>query len=125
MSNVPAELRYTSSHEWVRVEGDLIVVGITDHAQSELGDVVFVELPSPGRVLGEGESFGTIESVKTVSELYAPVAGEVTEVNGTLTAQSELVNTDPYGAGYLLKMRVTDPDILATLLDASAYEALI
>jgi glycine cleavage system H protein len=125
MSNVPAELRYTSSHEWIKVEGDLLVIGITDFAQSELGDVVYVELPEPGRALGQGESFGNVESVKTVSEIYAPVAGEVVEVNGALAAQSELVNSDPYGSGYLLKMRPTEPSSVDLLLDAGAYSALV
>ncbi len=109
--NVPADLKYTSTHEWVRIEGDVATIGITDHAQSELGDIVFVELPTPGRALQAGDSFSSIESVKTVSDVYAPVAGEVTEVNGALGAQSELMNSDPYGAGWLIKLRVSgEPD---------------
>lgn len=124
MALVPEDLRYTSSHEWVRVEGDLLVIGITDFAQSELGDVVYVELPEPGRALGQGESFGTVESVKTVSELYAPVAGQIVEVNEALKAQAELVNSDPYGGGFLIKLRPTDSTATDTLLDASAYTAL-
>lgn len=119
--NVPADLKYTASHEWVRIEGDIATIGITDFAQSELGDVVFLELPSPGRVLKAEESFGSVESVKTVSDVYAPIAGEVVESNETLGAQSELVNTDPYGGGWLVKIRLSgDAD---GLLDADAYKA--
>jgi glycine cleavage system H protein len=119
----PAELRYTKSHEWVRVEGDVATVGITDHAQSELGDVVFVELPSPGRAVGLDESFGSVESVKTVSDLYAPVAGEVLEVNPKLGAQSELVNTDPYGDGWMVKIKLADASHVESLMDATTYDA--
>jgi glycine cleavage system H protein len=121
--NVPADLRYTKSHEWIRIEGDIATIGITDHAQSELGDIVFVELPSPGRVLQIEETFGSVESVKTVSDLYAPVAGEVTETNPILGAQSELVNTDPYQGGWMVKIRMSNPSEADALLDASAYEA--
>jgi len=119
----PAELRYTKSHEWVRVEGDVATVGITDHAQSELGDIVFVELPSPGRAVGLDESFGSVESVKTVSDLYAPVAGEVLEVNPKLGAQSELVNTDPYGDGWMVKIKLADASQVESLMDATTYDA--
>jgi glycine cleavage system H protein len=122
--NVPADLKYTASHEWVRIEGDIATIGITDFAQSELGDVVFLELPSPGRVLKEEETFGSVESVKTVSDVYAPIAGEVVESNETLGAQSELVNTDPYGGGWLVKIRVAEGSGLADgLLSADAYKA--
>lgn len=123
--NVPSDLRYTKSHEWVRVEGDVATIGITDYAQSELGDVVFVDLPSVGRILAMEDTFGSVESVKTVSDLYAPVGGEVVEVNEALGAQSELVNTDPFGKGFMIKVRLADPSHLDALLDASAYSALI
>ena len=123
--NVPADLKYTKSHEWVRVDGDTATVGVTDHAQSELGDIVFVELPSPGRALKAGDSFGTVESVKTVSDLYAPVSGEVAAVNEALGAQSELLNADPYGAGWLVKIKMGDPGETGALLDAEAYKATL
>lgn len=114
--NIPEELKYTSSHEWVREEGDTAVVGITDHAQEQLGDVVFVELPEPGTTLGAGESLGVVESVKAVSDLYAPVAGEVVEVNEALVEDPELLNQDPYGDGWILKMRVSggEEDLLSS-----------
>ncbi|MCC7433531.1 MAG: glycine cleavage system protein GcvH [Methanoregulaceae archaeon] len=121
--NVPSDLLYTSTHEWVRIEGDIATIGITDHAQSELGDIVFVELPNPGRVLQVGDTFGSVESVKTVSDVYAPVPGEVTEVNGALGAQSELLNSDPFGAGWLIKIRMSSS--VEGLLDADAYSASI
>lgn len=124
MANVPAELKYTKSHEWVRVEGDTVTIGITEFAQSELGDVVYVDLPTVGRSLAVEEVFGSVESVKTVSDLYAPVAGEVVEVNGLLTSQSELVNSDPYGQGFMIKVKVSG-DLPSDLLDAAGYEALI
>lgn len=123
--NVPSDLKYTKSHEWVRIEGDIATIGITDHAQSELGDIVYLDLPTPGRTLQLEETFGSVESVKTVSDLYAPVAGEVVEVNGSLGGQSELVNSDPYGSGWLVKVRVSDSAQLADLLDASDYESEI
>jgi glycine cleavage system H protein len=125
MSNIPADLKYAKSHEWVRLEGDVATVGITDFAQSELGDVVFVELPNVGRVLAQGDSFGSVESVKTVSDIYAPVGGEVVETNETLSARSELVNSDPYGEGYLLKIRVADPSQVESLLTAEGYAAIV
>jgi len=121
MSNIPADLKYVKTHEWVRLEGDIATIGVTDFAQSELGDVVYVDLPNVGRVLAEGDSFGSVESVKTVSEIYAPIAGEVVEINDALGAQSELINTDPYGKGFLVKIRVSDPVQVDALLDASAY----
>jgi glycine cleavage system H protein len=125
MSDIPADLKYAKSHEWVRLDGDIATIGITDFAQSELGDVVFVELPEVGRALAAGESFGSVESVKTVSDIYAPVAGVVVEVNPTLGARSELVNEAPYGDGFLVKIRVSNPDEAGALLDAAAYGAEI
>jgi glycine cleavage system H protein len=121
MANTPEELKYAKTHEWVRLVGDVATVGITDHAQSELGDVVYVDLPSVGRVLKAGDSFGSVESVKTVSDVYAPVGGEVVEVNESLGSQSELVNEDPYGKGYMIKIRVENPSELDSLLSASDY----
>lgn len=120
MSNIPADLKYTKTHEWVRIEGDVATIGISDFAQSELGDVVFVELPNVGRSLAVGDTFGSIESVKTVSDVYSPVAGEVIEINEALGSQSELVNSDPYGKGYLVKVRMGDGDA-AGLLSAEEY----
>lgn len=122
---VPGDLKYTKSHEWVRVDGDVATIGITDHAQSELGDVVFVDLPTPGRMLSASESFGTVESVKTVSDLYAPVSGEVIEVNETLGARPEQVNESPYEAGWLIKVRLSDPGEVESLLDSASYESLL
>lgn len=121
--NVPGDLKYTKSHEWVRIEGDTATIGITDHAQSELGDIVFVDLPNEGRQLGAEEVFGSVESVKAVSDIYSPVSGEVVEANGTLGAQSELVNSDPYGQGWLIKVKLSgEPE---GLLTASEYEATL
>ena len=112
--NIPEDLQYTKSHEWVRIEGDTATIGITDHAQDELGDVVFVELPEEGDTFDAGESFGTVESVKAVSDLYAPVGGEVVEVNSTLEDAPENINDDPYGEGWIVKLRTTDePDLLS------------
>jgi glycine cleavage system H protein len=121
--NVPENLKYTKTHEWVKIDGDTVTVGITEYAQSELGDIVYVDLPSPGRALAAGDSFGTVESVKTVSDLYAPVAGEVAETNPELEAHSELMNTDPYGAGWVVKIRIEGepPD----LLSAEEYKSQI
>lgn len=118
--NAPPDLKYTKTHEWVRVVGDAATVGITDFAQSELGDIVYVDLPTPGRTVSADEGFGSVESVKTVSDLYAPVGGEVIEVNEALGAQSELVNLDPYGKGWMVKIRVTD--LPPTLLDSESYK---
>lgn len=117
--NIPSELKYTKSHEWVRMENGVAVVGITDYAQKELGDVVYVELPEVGRELAEDEAFGTVESVKTVSELYAPVGGKVVEVNPLLADKPETVNTDPYGDGWMVKIEVSGEP--SALLDADAY----
>jgi len=121
--NFPADLRYTSEHEWIRVEGDEAFVGITDYAQSELGEIVFVDVPTLGETVGQGEVFGSIEAVKTVSDLNMPVTGEVLEVNGALDAQPELVNNDPYGEGWIIRIAVKDLAELDNLMDAAAYEA--
>jgi glycine cleavage system H protein len=121
--SVPEELQYTRSHEWVRTEGDTATIGITDHAQDELGDVVFVELPEVGATLDAGDSFGTVESVKAVSDLYTPVGGEVNEVNEALNDQPEKINEDPYGEGWMVKLRVSDEG--SDLLSASDYEQLV
>jgi glycine cleavage system H protein len=122
---VPTDLRYTKDHEWVRVEGDEATIGITDYAADQLGDIVFVELPDPGRSLDQFATFGVVESVKAVSDLFAPVAGEVVEGNPALAGQPELVNQDPYGAGWMLRVKVTDAAQLDELLDPTAYGALI
>jgi len=121
--NFPEELRYTSEHEWIRVEGDEAYVGITDYAQSELGEIVFVDVPTLGETVGQGEVFGSIEAVKTVSDLNMPVTGEVLEINGALDAQPELVNNDPYGEGWIIRISVKDAAELDKLMDAKAYEA--
>lgn len=121
--NFPSDIRYTSEHEWIRVEGDEAYVGITDYAQSELGEIVFVDVPTLGETVGQGEVFGSIEAVKTVSDLNMPVSGEVLEINGALDAQPELVNNDPYGEGWIIKISVKDAAELDNLMDATAYEA--
>lgn len=123
--NIPADLKYTKSHEWVRLDGETATIGITEYAQAELGDIVYVDLPTPGRTLRQDESFGSVESVKTVSDLYAPIGGEVSDANGALGAQSELVNTDPYGNGWLIKVRVADAAELGGLMGPDAYRALL
>ncbi len=123
--NVPAELKYTKEHEWIRVDGDEAFVGITDYAQSQLGDIVFVECETVGDNLQAGDTFGTIEAVKTVSDLYLPVAGEVLEFNGDLEGEPELVNKDPYGKGWIVRIAVKDNSQLNDLLDAEAYKAII
>ena len=120
--SVPGDLQYTKSHEWVRMEDGVATVGITDHAQDELGDVVFVELPETGATLAPGDSFGAVESVKAVSDLYAPVGGEVVEVNGTLEESPEKINEDPYGEGWILKLQISDE---GDLLSAADYEKLL
>jgi glycine cleavage system H protein len=122
---LPDDLRYTKDHEWVRVEGDKGIVGITDYAQNQLGDVVFLELPEAGRQLTAGQSFGTVESVKAVSELFAPVSGEVEEINSALVSSPEAVNTDPYGEGWMVKVRLADAAQVASLMDAAAYAAFV
>ena len=123
--SVPTDLRYTKDHEWVRVDGDEATVGITEYAAEQLGDIVFVELPDAGRTVDQFAAFGVVESVKAVSDLFAPVSGEVTASNAELARNPELVNSDPYGAGWMLKVRVTDAGQLDGLLDAEAYDALI
>ena len=123
--NVPAELKYTKEHEWIRVEGEEAVVGITDYAQSQLGDIVFVECETVGDALEAGETFGTVEAVKTVSDLYLPVAGEVLEFNEELEGEPELVNKDPYGKGWIVKIKISDETELDGLLNADAYQAII
>ncbi len=123
--NVPKELKYRDTHEWVRVEGDLAVVGITDYAQGELGDVVYVELPEVGRKVQAGEAVAVIESVKTASDIYAPVSGEIVEVNEALGEHPEKVNEDPYGEGWLFKIRMERPEELEALLDAEGYAKLL
>jgi len=122
---VPRELRYTKDHEWVRLDGDNATIGITDYAADQLGDIVFVELPEVGRSLEQFATFGVVESVKAVSDLFAPVAGEVVETNEALAAEPEKVNSDPYGEGWMLRVAVADADQLGELLDATAYDALI
>ncbi|HET6658895.1 MAG TPA: glycine cleavage system protein GcvH [Rubrobacter sp.] len=119
---IPEDLQYTKSHEWVLIEGDTVTIGITDHAQDELGDVVFVELPDEGATFDAGESFGTVESVKAVSDLYTPVGGEVVEVNSTLEDAPENINEDPYGEGWIVKLRTTDE---ADLLSPEEYEKVV
>ena len=121
----PANYRYTKEHEWVEVKNGVATVGITDYAQSELGDVVFVELPQVGAKLTKGKSFGTVESVKAVSELYAPVSGEVIEANGELQNKPETINSDPHGAAWLIRIKLVSPAELDGLMDGSAYEAYI
>lgn len=120
--NIPQELKYTSEHEWIRLEGDVAYVGITDYAQKQLGDIVFVDIPSVGETLEAGEVFGSIEVVKTVSDLFIPVAGEILEQNGTLEENPGLVNKDPYGEGWLIKIKPAAAGDLDDLLDAGAYK---
>ena len=123
--NVPAELKYTKEHEWIRVEGEEAYVGITDYVQSQLGDIVFVEVETEGDNLEAGDTFGSIEAVKTVSDLYMPVAGEVLEFNSELEDQPDLVNKDPYGKGWIIKVKIEDEAQLDGLLNADAYKASI
>ena len=123
--NVPVELKYTKEHEWIRVEGDEAYVGITDYAQSQLGDIVFVEVETEGDSLEAGDSFGSIEAVKTLSDLYMPVSGEVLEFNAELESQPDLVNKDPYGKGWIIKIKIEDDVQLDGLLGADAYKASI
>ena len=125
MSNVPDDLKYTKDHEWAKIEGTRVRIGITDHAQSELTDVVYVEMPSVGKAVTKGEVLGTVESVKAVSEIYTPVGGTVVEVNQALEDAPERVNKEPYGAGWMVVLEVANPSDTSTLLDAAAYRALI
>lgn len=122
--NFPADLRYTKDHEWVKLEGDIAIIGITDFAQRELGDIVYVEVETVGKELEGGTVFGTVEAVKTVSDLYLPVSGTITEFNAALNGAPESVNNDPYGAGWMIKMKVSNPGDVETLMDAAAYEAI-
>lgn len=125
MSNIPTDLKYLESHEWVRVESDgTLTVGISDHAQAALGDLVFVEVPETGRKVKAGEGFAVVESVKAASDVYSPVSGEIVAANVELNATPELINQDPYGAGWLIKIRPSDPGELGKLLDAGAYEKI-
>lgn len=123
--NYPANLRYTKDHEWVSLEGNIATIGITDFAQHELGDIVYVDISSNGKALSAEEVFGTVEAVKTVSDLFLPAAGTITEVNPALEATPELVNTDPYGEGWMVKMTVDNPDDISKLMDAEAYTSLV
>ncbi|MEN9301688.1 MAG: hypothetical protein RL264_117 [Bacteroidota bacterium] len=123
--NVPAELKYTKDHEWIRVEGDVATVGITDFAQSELGDIVFVEIETVGETLEKEEVFGSVEAVKTVSDLFMPVSGEILEFNETLEGEPELVNSDPYGKGWMVKVKLSNVSELDELLNAEAYQGII
>jgi glycine cleavage system H protein len=123
--NFPENLKYTNDHEWIRVEDGTGWVGVTDYAQGELGDVVYVELPSPGAKVQQGKSFGTIEAVKAVSDLFAPVSGEVLEANTEVQGNPDVVNKDPYGRGWMVKIRIANPSELANLLDVDAYKKLV
>lgn len=121
----PSNVRYTKDHEWIRLDGDIATVGITDFAQGELGDIVFVDIPTEGETLAAEEVFGSVEAVKTVSDLYLPVAGEIVEVNADIDAQPDLVNTDPYGAGWMVRIKVASVADVEALLDVDAYRALV
>lgn len=123
--NAPANLRYTKDHEWVSLEGNIATIGITDFAQSELGDIVYIDISTKGKSLAAEEVFGTVEAVKTVSDLFLPVKGTITEINPLLESQPELVNSDPYGQGWMIKMSVDDAADVAGLMDAAAYTALV
>jgi|SRR5688572_2979263 glycine cleavage system H protein len=123
--NFPDNLRYTKEHEWIRMEGNTAIIGITDFAQGELGDIVYVEIETVGKTLPAAAVFGTVEAVKTVSDLYLPVAGTINEVNPVLGKSPELVNTDPYGQGWMVKMTVTNPADVESLMDADAYSNLV
>ncbi|HEY4716422.1 MAG TPA: glycine cleavage system protein GcvH [bacterium] len=123
--NFPKELRYTESHEWAKQDGDSLTVGITDYAQHELGDIVYVELPQKGKTIKKGEIFGAVESVKAVSDLFAPVSGKIIEANQELSAHPEYVNHDPYGKGWLIKIAPDNPNEINTIMDAAAYEKFV
>ena len=125
MSEVPEGMYYTKEHEWIRVEGDEIVIGITDHAQNALTDIVYIELPGDDEELEEMEEFAIVESVKSASPIFAPLAGQVTAVNDELDDTPELLNSDPYGAGWIIRMRLSNPEAVSTLMDAAAYKAEI
>jgi glycine cleavage system H protein len=123
--NIPADLHYTSDHEWIRITGNTALAGITDFAQGELGDIVFVEIETVGNHLEKGSTFGTIEAVKTVSDLFLPLSGTVLEMNEKINANPEMINKDPYGEGWLIKMTIDDPSQVSELMDAKAYAAMI
>ena len=123
--SIPSNLKYTKEHEWARVEGNRVVVGVTAHAQEALGDVVFVELPKVGSAVSAGKQFGVVESTKAVSELYSPLTGKVVKVNDALTDSPQTINSDPYGAGWIIEVELSDTKQLAGLMDASAYENLL
>ena len=123
--SVPANLKYTKDHEWLKVDGEFAFIGITDHAQHELGDIVFIEVETVGETLGKHESFGTIEAVKTVSDMFMPVSGEVLEFNEALTTNPEIINQDPYEKGWVIRIRISDAGEMAGLLDSTQYQALI
>src|SRR3954467_8136582 len=121
----PSELKYTKDHEWAKVEGNRITIGVTDHAQSALGDIVYLDLPAVGRVLKEHETFGVVESIKAVSDLFAPVAGKVTAVNQPVADDPSMINKDPHGSAWMIKVEVADPSVLSSLMDAAAYEKFV
>lgn len=123
--NIPADLKYTKDHEWIRVDGDTATVGVTDFAQGELGDIVFIEVETVGESLEEGETFGTIEAVKTVSDLFMPVSADVLEFNEQLNSTPELINKDPYGEGWIVKVKIQDPSQLAALLTPESYKDIV
>lgn len=123
--NIPAELKYTKDHEWIKIEGDIATIGITDFAQSELGDIVYVEVETVGDTLDKDEVFGTVEAVKTVSDLFLPLTGEIIEFNENLESEPEKVNTDPYGEGWMIKLKIADREEIADLMDNTAYKAVI
>lgn len=123
--NFPATLRYTKDHEWIKLDGDVATIGITDYAQRELGDIVYVEVETVGKSLKAGDVFGTVEAVKTVSDLFLPVDGTITELNASLANSPESVNNDPYGSGWMIKMTVANPTDVEALMDAAAYEAVV
>lgn len=123
--NIPAELKYTKDHEWVKIDGDIATVGITEFAQSELGDIVYVEIETVGETVDQEEVFGSVEAVKTVSDLFMPITGEILEFNENLESNPELVNSDPYGEGWMIKVKISDASQIDGLLDAAAYEGII
>jgi glycine cleavage system H protein len=123
--SVPVDLKYTKDHEWVRIEGDTATFGVSDHAQEALGDIVFVELPDMGRSVDAGEAYGVVESVKAVSDVYAPVAGEVIEINEALEGEPDLVNSDPYGTGWIIKVKISDNNSAAELMNPEEYTAFL
>lgn len=123
--NLPADLKYTKDHEWIKIEGNIATIGVTDFAQSELGDIVYVEVETVGDTMDRDEVFGTVEAVKTVSDLFLPLSGEIIEFNESLESEPEKVNTDAYGEGWMIKMKISNPDEIAELLDDAGYKALI